>query len=89
MSGVSEIIPGRRGCFCLEGLSYTGQVMTAKERLQLELTAMSEEEAAVLLAQLEASKSASAPLSFASLGRSGRPDLGTTYKELRKAEFGR
>ena len=69
-------------------VSYTYGTMTAKERLQLELKAMSEEDAAALLARLQASKSDSRPLSFASLGRSGRPDLGTTYKEVRKAEFG-
>ncbi len=62
--------------------------MTAKEKLQLKLKAMTEEEAAALLARLQASKSDPPPLSFASLGHSGRSDLGTTYKEIRKAEFG-
>ena len=72
--------------------SYTSG-MTAKERLQLELKGMSEEDAAALLAQLQATKvreqspaTAQRPKFVASFR--GEPDLAARSGEIVSAEIG-
>ena len=66
--------------------------MTTKERLLIEIQALSESEAAIVLEFLEQQKQARQPApwppSFAGIGHSGRSDLGARSEEILRAEFG-
>src|SRR5947209_8711294 len=71
---------------------YNGPGMNTRERLLIEVQALTECEAAAALDFLEQQKrarqTASWPPSFAGIGHSGRSDLGARSEETLRAEFG-
>ena len=63
--------------------------MTNKEKLRVLVEKLPEQEAAALLAQLEAKSRPGEPrrLSFTAIGRSGRHDLGARSEDILRADF--